>query len=87
MAHATDDATRILRAHPDAPPGPATSIFSVNGVVALILGGQGKDRRPLVVGAVQPPVATPEGPVIQTPNVRGQAPGPSAAARDGCVAR
>lgn len=65
VAHETDEATRILREHPDSPPGPDTLILSVDGAMVPIVGGQWKEVRTLAVGAVQPPVATPEGPVIR----------------------
>lgn len=66
VAHETAETERILREHPDPPPGPDTLIFSVDGAMVPIVGGQWREVRTLAVGAVQPPVATPEGPVIQT---------------------
>jgi len=69
VAHETAEAERILREHPDAPPGPDTLIFSVDGAMVPIVGGQWKDVRTVAVGEVQPPMATPAGPVIQTTNL------------------
>ncbi len=69
VAHETAEAERILREHPEPPAGPDTLIFSVDGAMAPIVGGQWKEGRTLAVGAVQPPVATPAGPVIQTTNL------------------
>jgi len=69
VAHETAEAERILREHPDAPPGPDTLIFSVDGAMVPIVGGQWKEVRTVAVGEVQPPMATPAGPVIQTTNL------------------
>lgn len=69
VAHETAEAERILREHPDSPPGPATLIISVDGAMVPIVGGQWKEVRTVAVGEVQPPVATPEGPVIHTTNL------------------
>jgi hypothetical protein len=66
VAHETAEAARILREHPDSPPGPDTLIFSVDGAMVPVLGGQWKEVRTLAVGEVQPPRPGSEGPVIQT---------------------
>jgi len=69
VAHETAEATRILRAHPAAPAGPDTLLFSVDGAMVPVVGGQWKEVRTLAVGAVQPPVMGPDGPVMQTTNL------------------
>lgn len=66
VVHETAEAARILREHPDPPPGPETLIFSVDGAMVPVVGGQWKEVRTLAVGEVQPPRPGPEGPVIQT---------------------
>ena len=66
LAHQTAEAARILREHPAPPAGPATCVFSVDGAMVPIVGGQWKEVRTLAVGAVQPPLATADGPVIHT---------------------
>lgn len=69
VAYETAEATRILSEHPDPPPGPDTLLFSVDGAMVPIVGGQWMEVRTLAVGEVQPARATPEGPVIQTTNL------------------
>lgn len=66
VAHETADAARILREHPDPPAGPDTLIFSVDGAMVPLRGGQWKEVRTLAVGEVQPTGADPHGPTIQT---------------------
>ena len=66
VAHQTAEAARILRTHPAAPAGPDTLLFSVDGAMVPIVGGQWMEVRTLAVGEVQPPRMTPEGPLIQT---------------------
>ena len=66
LAHQTAEAARILSEHPAPPAGPATVVFSVDGAMVPLVGGQWKEVRTLAVGAVQPPLATPDGPVIHT---------------------
>lgn len=66
VAHETAAATPILRTHPASPPGPATLIFSVDGAMVSLVGGPGKAVRTRAVGAVQPPMTGPDGPVIPT---------------------
>lgn len=69
LAYQTAEAERILREHPAPPAGPATLIFSVDGAMVPIVGGDWKEVRTLAVGEVQPPIDTPEGVVIETSNV------------------
>ena len=69
VTHQTAEAARILRDHPEPPIGPDTLLFSVDGAMVPLVGGQWKEVRTLAVGAVQPPVAGPDGPVIRTTNV------------------
>ncbi len=66
VAHETAEAARILHTHPAPPPGPDTLVFSVDGAMVPIVGGQWMEVRTLAVGEVQPPRMTPEGPLIQT---------------------
>jgi hypothetical protein len=66
VAHDTAEAARILREQPDPPPGPDTLIFSVDGAMVPLVGGQWKEVRTLAVGVVQPPIAGRDGPVIHT---------------------
>ena len=66
VAHQTAEAARILRTHPAPPLGPDTLVFSVDGAMVPIVGGQWMEVRTLAVGEVQPPRMTPEGPLIQT---------------------
>jgi hypothetical protein len=62
----TAQAKRILHQHPTPPPGPATLLFSVDGAMVPIVGGQWKEVRTLAVGEVEPPRQTPDGLLIQT---------------------
>lgn len=66
VAHETAEAARILREHPDPPAGPDTLLFSVDGAMVPLVGGPWKEVRTLAVGEVQPAVAGPQGPTIQT---------------------
>lgn len=66
VASETAAAEHILRDHPDAPAGPDTLIFSVDGAMVPVVGGQWMEVRTLAVGAVQPPVSNADGVVIQT---------------------
>ena len=69
VAYETTEAARILQEHP-APPGtPDTLVFSVDGAMIALVQGQWTEVRTLAVGAVQPPVASPAGPVVHTTNV------------------
>jgi hypothetical protein len=69
LAYETAEAERILREHPTPPPGPATVLFSVDGAMVPIVGGEWKEVRTLAVGALQPPRDTPDGVVIETSEV------------------
>jgi hypothetical protein len=69
LAYETAEAMRILHEHPTPPPGPETLLFSVDGAMVPIVGGQWREVRTLAVGAVQPPRDTPDGLLIQTTEV------------------
>jgi hypothetical protein len=69
VAYETDEAARILQEHPAPPPGPDTLVVSVDGAMIPLVHGQWTEVRTLAVGAVQPPVPGPNGPVIQTTNL------------------
>ncbi len=69
LAHETAEAARILREHPAPPRGPDTLVFSVDGAMVPIVGGQWREVRTLAVGEVQPPRATPDGVLIRTTNL------------------
>jgi len=69
LAHENAEAARIVREHPTPPPGPDTLVFSVDGAMVPIVGGQWKEVRTLAVGAVQPPRDTSDGVVIETSEV------------------
>ena len=66
VAHETAEATRILREHPTPAAAPDTLVFSVDGAMVPLVGGEWMEVRTLAVGEVQPPRMTPEGPLIQT---------------------
>jgi hypothetical protein len=66
LAEETAEAERILREHPASPDGPDTLVFSVDGAMVPLGGGQWKETRTLAVGAVQPPKAGKDRPSIQT---------------------
>jgi hypothetical protein len=66
LAYENAEAERILREHPTPAPGPAKVVFSVDGAMIPIVGGQWMEVRTLAVGALQPPVDTPDGPISQT---------------------
>jgi hypothetical protein len=66
VAHETAEAAGILREPPDSPPGPDRLIFSVDGAMVPLVGGQWREVRTLAVGEVQPARPGPDGPVIQT---------------------
>jgi hypothetical protein len=65
----TAQAERILNEHPASPPGPDTLVFSVDGAMVPLVGGQWKETRTLAVGAVQPPKVGKDGVMIQTSEV------------------
>lgn len=69
LAFETAEAARILRDHPTPPLGPATLLFSVDGAMVPIVGGEWMEVRTLAVGAVQPLRDTPDGVVIETTEV------------------
>jgi hypothetical protein len=69
LAHETAEAARILREHPTPPRGPDTLVFSVDGAMVPIVGGQWMEVRTLAVGEVQPPRATPDGVLRETTNL------------------
>lgn len=66
VAYETAQATRILRDHPAPPCLPDTLLLSVDGAMVPLLHGQWSEVRTLAVGEVQPPVASPAGPVVHT---------------------
>ena len=66
LTEETAEARRILSELPASPPGPETLVFSVDGAMLPLIGGVWKETRTLAVGAVQPPKASDEGPIIQT---------------------
>lgn len=69
VAYETSDAARILREHPAPPCTPDTLILSVDGAMIPLVHGQWTEVRTLAVGEVQPPVASPAGPVVHTTRV------------------
>lgn len=69
VAYETAEAARILRQHP-APPGtPDSLVISVDGAMIPLVHGQWTEVRTLAVGEVQPPIASPAGPVVHTTNL------------------
>jgi hypothetical protein len=66
VAYETAEAARILREHPAPPCTPDTLILSVDGAMIPLVHGQWTEVRTLAVGEVQPPVASPAGPVVHT---------------------
>jgi hypothetical protein len=69
LAHQSAEAARIVREHPTPPAGPDTLVFSVDGAMVPIVGGQWSEVRTLAVGEVQSPRATADGVLIQTTNL------------------
>jgi hypothetical protein len=69
LAYESAEAERIVREHPTPPPGPEQLVFSVDGAMVPIVGGQWMEVRTLAVGEVLEPRATPDGPVAQTSNL------------------
>lgn len=69
LAYESAEAERIVREHPTPPPGPDTLLFSVDGAMVPIVGGQWMEVRTLAVGEVLPPRDTPDGPLVQTTNL------------------
>jgi hypothetical protein len=66
VAYETAEAARILHEHPAPPCTPDTLILSVDGAMIPLVHGQWTEVRTLAVGEVQPPVASPAGPVVHT---------------------
>ena len=66
LAHESAEAARILREHPASPAGPETLVFSVDGAMVPIVGGEWKEVRTLAIGQVQPALDTPDRSLIQT---------------------
>jgi hypothetical protein len=69
VAYETVEAARILREHPAPACTPDTLVVSVDGAMIPLVQGQWTEVRTLAVGEVQPPVASPAGPVVHTTNV------------------
>jgi len=66
VAYETQEAARIVHEHPAPPCTPDTLIFSVDGAMIPLVHGQWTEVRTLAVGEVQPPTASPTGPVVHT---------------------
>jgi hypothetical protein len=66
VAYETAQAARILREHPAPACTPDTLLMSVDGAMVPLVHGQWTEVRTLAVGEVQPPVASPAGPVVHT---------------------
>jgi hypothetical protein len=69
VAYQTAQAAHILREHPTPPCTPDTLVFSVDGAMVPLVQGQWTEVRTLAVGAVQLPIASPDGPVVPTTNL------------------
>ena len=69
LAHESAEAERIVRQHPTPPPGPEQLVFSVDGAMVPIVGGEWKEVRTLAVGEVSPPRTTGDGVLVQTTNL------------------
>jgi hypothetical protein len=69
VAYETAEAARILHEHPAPPCTPDTLILSIDGAMIPLVHGQWTEVRTLAVGEVQPPVASPAGPVVHTTNL------------------
>ena len=69
VAYETAEAARILQEHPAPPCTPDTLVFSVDGAMIPLVHGQWTEVRTLAVGEVQPPTASPAGPVVHTTNL------------------
>ena len=66
VAYETAEAARILREHPAPPCTPDRLVISVDGAMIPLVHGHWTEVRTLAVGEVQPPQATPNGPVVHT---------------------
>ena len=69
VAYESAEAERIVRQHPAAPPGPDTLVFSVDGAMVPMVGGQWREVRTLAVGEVQPVRSTPDQALRETTNL------------------
>jgi hypothetical protein len=69
VAHETAEAARILREHPTPAAAPDTLLFSVDGAMVPLVGGEWREVRTLAVGEVQPARASQEGLCIETTNL------------------
>jgi hypothetical protein len=69
VAYETAEAARILHEHPAPSCTPDTLLLSVDGAMIPLVHGQWTEVRTLAVGEVQPPVASPTGPVVDTTKV------------------
>ena len=69
VAYETAEAARIVRQHPAPVCRPDTLVLSVDGAMIPLVHGQWTEVRTLAVGEVQPPVASPTGPVVHTTKV------------------
>lgn len=69
LAYETAEAARIVREHPAPPCTPDSLLLSVDGAMIPLVHGQWTEVRTLAVGEVQPPVASPAGPVVHTTNL------------------
>ncbi|MDQ2997451.1 MAG: hypothetical protein M3R61_10395, partial [Chloroflexota bacterium] len=67
--HQTAEAARILHDHPAPPVGSDTLVVRVDGAMVPLVGGPWKAVRTRAGGAVQPPVAGPDGAVIRPTTV------------------
>jgi hypothetical protein len=66
VVYETAQAARIVREHPAPPCTPDTLVLSVDGAMIPLVHGQWTEVRTLAVGEVQPPIASPAGPVVHT---------------------
>jgi hypothetical protein len=66
VAYETAEAARILHEHPAPPCTPDSLILSVDGAMIPLVHGQWTEVRTLAVGEVQPPIASPAGPLVHT---------------------
>jgi hypothetical protein len=66
VAYETAEAARIVREHPAPTCTPDSLLLSVDGAMIPLVHGQWTEVRTLAVGEVQPPIASPTGPVIHT---------------------
>lgn len=69
LAHESAEAERIVRELPPPPRGADTVVFSVDGAMVPLLHGAWTEVRTLVVGEVQEPQPSEDGPLIHTTNL------------------